>query len=340
MYFDTKPKSSLEDFFNYKTELECFVNLLGDSDVRMIVVKGLRRTGKTSLIEVGLNVHGKKHIFIDARSLEEATRAGFEQRLLKDIQSLDFPRKLLKRVRSVEFGLKVGVDFKKDVLDYLKGRRVILVVDEAHLLKGTRTEELLAYIYDHTDFKIVLSGSEVSLLESFVGIDDPKAALFARPFHEIVMKPLERDKSIEFLRKGLRQVRIRKSDEEIETAVNELDGIIGWLVMYGFYSGMEKYPLRKVVEYGKLLVRAEFENFLKNRMPAEKRYALIMEAVSKGYNSWKDIKMYAEVKSKRKISDRQFSSYLRSLQNFSFIQKSGNRYHVKDPLLRKNFGTD
>ncbi|MFH0956379.1 MAG: ATP-binding protein, partial [Candidatus Aenigmatarchaeota archaeon] len=117
-------------------------------------------------------------------------------------------------------------------------------------------------------------------------------------------------------------------------------GIIGWLVMYGFYSRTEKEPLRKVVEYGKMLVRSEFGNFLKNRGPAGKRYILIMEAVSKGYNSWKDVKTYAEVKSEQKISDWQFSSYLQSLQKYSFVQKSGTKYSINDPLLRKSFAAD
>jgi hypothetical protein len=50
LLFDLMPKARREDLFDFDEELDRLTRLLGDSRTRLIVVKGLRRSGKTSLI--------------------------------------------------------------------------------------------------------------------------------------------------------------------------------------------------------------------------------------------------------------------------------------------------
>jgi AAA+ ATPase superfamily predicted ATPase len=52
-YFTLEPKRRREDFYDMEDELNDFVSSL--SKFRFIVVRGLRRYGKTSLILTGLN---------------------------------------------------------------------------------------------------------------------------------------------------------------------------------------------------------------------------------------------------------------------------------------------
>jgi hypothetical protein len=54
VYFTLEPKRKKEDFYDVEEELDALVDSL--NKFRLIVVKGLRRRGKTSLILTGLNV--------------------------------------------------------------------------------------------------------------------------------------------------------------------------------------------------------------------------------------------------------------------------------------------
>ncbi|WP_054856973.1 ATP-binding protein [Vulcanisaeta sp. JCM 16159] len=65
MLFDTKPKTRRADLFDFEEEFGRFSRLINDSLTRLIVVRGLRRTGKTSLVLTTLNELGMPYVFID-----------------------------------------------------------------------------------------------------------------------------------------------------------------------------------------------------------------------------------------------------------------------------------
>ncbi len=52
MYFSLEVKSRREDFYDMESELERLKKELKDSLTRMIVIKGIRRVGKSSLLRV------------------------------------------------------------------------------------------------------------------------------------------------------------------------------------------------------------------------------------------------------------------------------------------------
>lgn len=68
-YFDPEPKKRREGFYDMEEELEGFVKAV-ERD-KLIVVKGLRRYGETSLIPTGLNSVGARYVLIDCRLLPE-----------------------------------------------------------------------------------------------------------------------------------------------------------------------------------------------------------------------------------------------------------------------------
>ena len=64
MLFDPRPKERREDLYNFDEELNKLIKSFGEP---LIVVSGLRRTGKTSLILTALNISEKPFIYIDLR---------------------------------------------------------------------------------------------------------------------------------------------------------------------------------------------------------------------------------------------------------------------------------
>jgi len=60
MYFEITPKTRKEDLFGREYLIDSLVSYFNDNTVRLIVIKGLRRAGKTSLLNVALNE--SKHI--------------------------------------------------------------------------------------------------------------------------------------------------------------------------------------------------------------------------------------------------------------------------------------
>ncbi|MGC9077003.1 MAG: AAA family ATPase [Conexivisphaera sp.] len=114
--------------------------------------------------------------------------------------------------------------------------RVIVVFDEAQYLRYSTVglRSVLAHVYDYMDgITLILTGSEVGLLHDFVGVDDPDPELYGRYHSGMELKPLDGEKSREFLRRGFEQLGIRVNEDVLERAVSELDGIIGWLVYFG-----------------------------------------------------------------------------------------------------------
>jgi len=112
---------------------------------------------------------------------------------------------------------------------------------------GSEFSGLIAHLYDYSNLRIVMTGSEVGLLHDYLGVDDPKAPLYGRYFHEVTLARFTREQSRDFLIKGFEQVGLAPPEELIEDAVEKLDGIVGWLVLFG-RRALEKGPSSEVVE--------------------------------------------------------------------------------------------
>ena len=67
MLFDPRPKSDPESFFDRDRKLSEFIRCLGSTP--LVLVLGLRRYGKTSLVLTGLKLSGYKYVYIDCRRL-------------------------------------------------------------------------------------------------------------------------------------------------------------------------------------------------------------------------------------------------------------------------------
>ncbi|MGB9719468.1 MAG: AAA family ATPase [Candidatus Anstonellales archaeon] len=338
MLFDLKPKERVRDFFNYKEELNSLVNYLKDRTTRLVVLRGLRRTGKSSLLRVALNRTGLKYVLIDARELTSLSRRAFESKLFEKLKGLrGIPATLLDRIESVEVGVRISVKREESLWGLLKEIKPIIAVDEVQMLGWAGVDAFLAAVFDNTECKIVLTGSEVGILESFLGKDNPKAPLFGRVYKEIKTYPLSHEKAKEFLRAGFRQAGKEIREEEVDAAISELDGIIGWLTIFGNLSLSTKpaLALRRAGEEGALLAYSELHSFLDRRAQAKGRYLALLRILARKSARWSELKRAVQIELKEEISDSQFTDYLHGLVDYGFIVKEGGLYIIPDPLLRK-----
>lgn len=320
MYFNPRVKDNKKDFFNFEVIQEELKNAIQDKLAPLIAIYGLRRTGKTSLIKVVLNSMGRKHVWIDSRDI--SSRDDFYTKLSGEIDRF----KRFKIEKLTLKGVGLSLNFVKKGLDYLNKHKIILVIDEAQLLKRLHLDNTVAFIYDNfPNVKVVISGSESGMLKSFLGKNNAKAPLYGRAVFELQTHRLDKEGSFTFLKEGAKQAKIEMPDEEAMSAIKQLDGIIGWLTKYGWYRlhSSPRESLRKTVEEGSALAREEFVKFATK---AEARYKQIIKTL-KGGARWE------EVKTQVSISDRQLYSMMNRLIDSGFVEKSDGIYTIADPLL-------
>ncbi|WP_243670322.1 ATP-binding protein [Vulcanisaeta sp. JCM 16161] len=249
MLFSTEPKTSLDELFDREVEVERFRSGLNE---RLVLVLGIRRVGKSSLVLSVLNSLGIDYVFIDVRKLyDDVSRKVPAERIYEELKSSLRRLSLWWRIRDiisevdVSLGparLKLSASRIRDgiarILETINnaGRRVVLVLDEAQYLRYSTIglRPLLAYAYDHLrNITLVLTGSEVGLLNDFLGLNDPSSEFYGRYYYVVELRPFDRGRSMEFLRRGFRELGITVDDRVIERAVDELGGIVGWLVYFG-----------------------------------------------------------------------------------------------------------
>ncbi|AHL22525.1 AAA family ATPase [Thermococcus nautili] len=353
MLFNPKPKMKREELYDREEELSLIENSI-EKGLPLIVLLGIRRLGKSSLLNVTLNELPYRSIKIDARKvysefgsvpkeaigkliLQGYLRGSTKERAKETLKSL-------KGVRIGGLGIELSVDKSVSLHEVLEridsiGERFIIAIDEAQYLRfsNSRYPELIAWAMDELqNVSFILTGSEVGLLEDFLGIHNPESALFGRAHREIRLKRFERRQSIDFLRRGFEEIGLNVPEDDIEETVGELDGIVGWLTLYGYnrYLGMShREALNRLKEDAKRLILSEF-SALKRLSP---RYELAMRAVANGKHRWKEIKETVELLEGKRIDDKNFSNVLNNLVRYGYLEKTIEGYFIPDPLVEHAF---
>jgi hypothetical protein len=361
LLFDPKPKEDPKDLFDREKEME---KLKFGINYPMTLLLGIRRSGKSSIVKVLMNEEkrGNKDIwlYLDLRKFESSFFINYKdliQEMEKAINS-SLPnrlKKLFEGIRGVSFaGLDLRFSWGRErvefaqILDKLseiaekEGERVIIVFDESQELRKLKGYNLLypiAYAYDNLRVKFIFTGSEIGMVYDFLKLDKPNSPLYGRAYTEVNVNPFSKDMSIEFLRKGFEELKIKIKEEELEDAVNNLGGIPGWLTYYGFNYIQEmdhKKAIDKTIETAISLIKEEFDNFLRGREEAKERYRTIMTVCAKGCK-WSEAKTAIEVKEGVKIDDKRFTELLDNLVKASFLVKEGELYKPADIMIGKTF---
>ncbi|AEC52304.1 hypothetical protein PNA2_1389 [Pyrococcus sp. NA2] len=354
MLFDPKPKTDRKDLYDRERELEEFQESVKRES--LVLLLGIRRLGKSSLLNVGLKESGLPYSKIDVRSLyftygtipQEILARKIIESLLANERSLSLTlREIFESIRGIRIsGIHVEFERRQDLPSILEridlwaekeGRRVIIALDEAQYLRlsGVRYDGLIAYAVDNLpNLVFVLTGSEVGMLHDFLGLDDPKKPLFGRQSTEIILERFTRSESFDFLRVGFEELGMDIPEDEIDEVVNRIDGIVGWLTLYGYLRGVKKLEkeetLRSLYSKAKALIKEELSHIFSH----SKRYKFILKAVALGNKRWKNIKEYVEFRT-GKINDAKFSNLLKNLVKYGYLEKRDGEYVIPDPLVKE-----
>jgi AAA+ ATPase superfamily predicted ATPase len=360
MLFDLGPKESRADLFGRDEELgEVDRFLKGPS--RLLVIYGIRRIGKTSVLKAALNESGIPYCYIDAKGLEGDLSVrrlyGLISRCLGEVGVRFRLESVLRRVARSLRGVHVfgsGVDFSIDVewnrvyLTDLLGKisdnvdKFVLAIDEAQWLRLLRGHGkvnmalVLAYVYDNlSNIKVILTGSEVGLLHDFIGFNDPRSPLYGRVMDELTLKPFDRNRSMEFLRLGFRQCGVDVGEDEIAEVVDRLDGVVGWLTYYGYMRAIK--GIKPVEIYNEAL--ALINNELKSLLGRSRYYELILEALARGRSRFSEVRDYVSTRLGRYVQPTEVSRSLNNLVKLGVVRRSSHGvYEVVDPMVKAMFG--
>jgi len=372
MLFDLRPKESRSDLYDREDVLEGLERSLSRGDP-LILVLGLRRYGKTSVLKVFLNECKCPFVYLDCRDIFLV-----EYPRIEDVASIFSRsiRRLLDRYRGLSSKIKsfvrdieelstpvVSLRFREKVtrfsyslfelIDCLdewacsRGLRAILAFDEAQYLGkviGVDFRKFFARIYDNNrNITVVLTGSEIGLLQEFLRVEDSSSPLYGRYVKEIVLKPFTYEQSVDFLEKGFSEMKISIPHTIVREIVARVDGVVGWLTYYGkmvseYYLQGVNVGLRELDEVQRKaqnLALEELRKLLSFRR--SRRYFTILKTIALlGSATWSQVKRGVELYEGRRVSDPTITDLLKTLLKLSIIAKdSENRYYIIDPVLKK-----
>lgn len=347
MLFDIPVKEKSEDLFNFVDEFNKLKSQIKERE-RLIIVKGPRRVGKTSMMKVVYNELDLPKAWIDGRKIFAGVSAEglLYDAFLSILQDLKLEERVIARIKSVSLG-GFGAGFSQPkpnvIVEELdkelrkKKMNAVVFIDEAQLLKKQNVDRFLAYVYDNIKpIQLVVAGSQVGLVDEFVG-KSAIAPLFGRAKSEILLGRLPKDKARSFLKMGFSEAKVKVPDQDIENAISIVDGLIGWLNYYGHYRS--KYSHNKAMEILKKdaveITGSELKRFLNSRKGKKQRYVTILKTLVSGAGSWEDLKRALELKEKKGISDSRMHEYLRDLLDYSLVEKQNGGYVLSDPLIKE-----
>jgi hypothetical protein len=360
MYFDPRPKTKKEDLYDREEELKQFSKAL--SYASLIVITGLRRTGKTSFLNVALAEANHPFAVLDLRGLPyNPSYADIVRRIENAFNQIDHKWlsgvcEALKHLKGVSIlGNEMSFDWSKRGVDLpeLFGKvdlwaskhkeRFLMAFDEIQLVRGDKwIPRFFAHVVDtYRNITLVMTGSEVGLLFDFLGFEDTQSPLYGRHFVQIQMGNFSASEAEDFLTMGFQQIKLAAPQEVIHYAVEKLGGIAGWLTLFGTrcrdQNSCSKDLVDEVVSEGGRLAREEALKL----SALSRRYGVILNFLAKvGSANWAQIKALLETKEKHSITNAAVSNLLKALVKIGLVAKSNGKYAIVDSLLTHGIRQD
>lgn len=364
--FDPGPIRNRSLLFGRDTDYKKLETAINDNS-RLIVIVGLRRVGKTSLIKSLVATGSYYYIYVDLRETgvdEELTKheiMDFFRIALEKFLENNVDKTLLSALNKVQ-GIKIGghaygiggnVTIQKFDHDKLnlselftrlndwatkKNKNILLIVDEAHefsKVKNFNMAKIFAGVYDnYHSIKIILTGSEISLLYKFLDVDNDSSVLYHRELNEIPLKSFDHALSKQFLTTGFQDEGMGPLLSEqlsiIDEAAEILRGRVGWLSQFGSACVKDGKCITKEKLYeirDKIIptVKKELNTFLK--IKNRENYQTIIEYLANSDSNYYFIEYFVNRSStKNCVAD---------LLKNNFIQKDHDGiYSISDPILK------
>ncbi len=183
MYFSTEPKSRRQDFFNYSHEYGQVKKAL-ELRNKIIAVLGVRRVGKTSLLNIVYNETKGLKTWVDGRivtnpkkeifsAIFEVIKTG-EPKIFVNIESLNISA----------FGIGLDIKPASETLASIEkkiseAKQLTVFIDEAQRMDRKELADVLSYFYDRfPNIYVIISGSEIGLLEEVLGENDSEQTFY------------------------------------------------------------------------------------------------------------------------------------------------------------------
>ena len=325
MYFTTEPKSNKEDFFNYEYEYNELKKAIARKE-KIISVLGVRRVGKTSLLNILYHETKELKVWLDGRILSNPKKEVFSA--IYDVVKTG-KSKIFGKIESLNisaFGIGLDVKIASESLVEIENKirkagAFYVFIDEAQKANVTDLANVLSYFYDRfPNVFFIISGSEIGLIEDVLGENDGEHPLYGRHITKILMNRLDKSRGFEFLNNGFDQLKTKIKKEDIYEAIEKLDGLIGWLTLYGYEKGIIKSEkaLEKTVETASRIVASELTNFFKRTKNKGLYLTVLREA--KGI-TWTELKVRTEHELGKQLNPNSFTSALEKLIDYSFLEK-------------------
>src|SRR3989338_8742839 len=169
MYFEIEPKSNKQDFFNYDYEYGQVKKALQRKE-KIIAVVGVRRVGKTSLLNLVYNETSSPKLWLDGRivtdpkkeifaAIYETAKAG-KPKIFGKIDSLNLS------AFGVGMGIKLGPESHAEIEKRIRhsSGQICVFIDEAQRMNAKALADVLSYAYDRfPQISFIVSGSEIGL---------------------------------------------------------------------------------------------------------------------------------------------------------------------------------
>jgi len=348
--FNLNPKESPNELFGREKELEELIHLIKAR--RWVAVLGPRMVGKTSLLKVASTKLEKAKIKTVYANLWGAKGTSG---LLKALASgLNYEKSILQKIKGVAeriegvsigpSGIAISISKKPmatiwDLLEAIGNQTAdcVIELDEVQELAAIsgRLLKLLANIFNtHPNIVFVFTGSMFGLMKTLL---EPEASspLYGRSPAKLYLQPFEKELAKQFLRKGFEEYNLTINDEMVNEAVERLDGIPGWLTLYGNNVAVRKLPYKKALEEtiseGTKIVKDELEHFLEGR--DKQAYLAALKAAATP-SRWTEIKGAVEIAKASTVNDATIYRILENLKAAMLIYEKEGVYKIDDPMLR------
>ncbi len=331
--FDTQPKSDPRYLYGREKELETLVQYLKQKD--WVILLGPRRVGKTSLARCAITKLGYKNIVIDARE-----NSNFMQSLMSSLKESRASLGLRAEIKIPHVSLNLGVSynkvFLKEGLNAVLGKtkRLFILVDEAQWLSNPRgVTMILAHIYDYYYDKVtfVITGSTIGVMKSIIE-PGAKSPLYGRAITKMDVKRWGTTVSLGFLKAGTKEVGLEMDTKTGILVEENLDGLPGWLTLFGYNYTHLKNPnpaLKETIKEAKKIVAQELESIGKLGIGSE-RLIVVVKALAQGHTR------FADLIEETGFNNTSLSKYMSTLNKLGYVDKDNKgNYAISDPILEQ-----
>ena len=351
MLFDPEPKKEKRDFYNREAELRELLQSVERE--KFVVIQGMRRLGKSSLLNVALAESKRPFVKLDLREIYfthgSVSRFHLYRALSQELSRLSRVRRFISWLRKVKgikiAGFEVQLDWREkgaSLTDVFRAmddwasaheEKVVIAFDEAQYLRlagRVRYDGLLAWAIDNLDNLVfILTGSQVGVLQDFLMIEDPSSPLYGRHAKIIELGRFSREQALDFLKRGFKEAGAKQPD--LEKVVNVLDGLIGWLTLYGHTCvSNEKAELEWFLKMAAKLAAEESKKILR----WSDRYQVVLRAIASGALKWSEIYERTSMKL-GPISKSDLTYLLDNLVKFGYLERlEDGSFIIPDPVIK------